>query len=335
MGCAGSTVLERCADLAYHCGVSSMVTAHEVVRCPLCGREGWPGDRFCEADGAPLIPTASAGEAVAPAVLAPAYDLAAATHRGRTHEVNEDAVAVGRRQLHGVPLHVLVVCDGVSASSHGEQASAQAARAALDTLLAAVAGPGPVDRDAALREAVRAAHRAACIPGIEPAPGEDPPGTTLVAAVAQGGRVDVAWVGDSRAYLLSPAPPGGGPAAVALLTRDHTWMNEVVASGELTAAEAARSPDAHALTRCLGPLEDPDPDRAPEPSLAAVAAVAGSRLVVCSDGLWNGAAGALELAALAADLPPGADARSLALDLVRQAVATGARDDVTAAVALL
>src|SRR6202011_473503 len=97
-------------------------------------------------------------------------------------------------------------------------ASARAADAALDAVLSATASGRPLDRQAVLRQAVRAAHRAACAPGIELVPGKAPPGTTLVAAVAHGGRVDVIWVGDSRAYLVRPAPSGDGSPAAALLT---------------------------------------------------------------------------------------------------------------------
>jgi len=293
------------------------------VRCPLCGRPAAPGDRFCELDGTPLA------DDPAVEVLAIAPDLAAATHRGRAHEVDEDAHALGRRELEGRPLHVLVVCDGVSSSSHGEQAAARAAKAAVGALLRIADASDPLDRPAALRGAIRAAHRAACEPGIDAVPGKASSGTTIVAALAHAGDLDVAWVGDSRAYLVRSA------TAAELLTHDHSWLNEVVESGRLTAAEAARSPSAHALTRCLGPLENPDPDRAPEPSLAAVAGVAGARLVLCSDGLWNGAPGPEAIAALVAGAAATADARAIAVHLVRRGFASGGRDDVTAAVAFL
>jgi len=294
----------------------------ETAVCPLCGRAAAPGDRFCERDGTPLE------DDPAVQVLAPAPDLAAATRRGRAHEVDEDAYALGRRERDGRPLHVLVVCDGVSASSHGEQASARAAEAARDTLLAAADAPGPLDPPAALRDAVRAAHQAACAPGIEAVPGKAASGTTIVAALVHAGGLDVAWVGDSRAYLVRPA-------AAQLLTHDHSWLNEVVESGELTAAEARRAPSAHALTRCLGPLENPDPGQPPEPSLAAVAVPAEGRLVLCSDGLWNGADAPEAIAALVAAAPATADARSLAVHLVRRGYASTGHDDVTAAVAYL
>ena len=102
----------------------------------------------------------------------------------------------------------------------------------------------------------------------------------------------------------------------------------------MTAADALRSPGAHALTRCLGPLENPDPDQPPELSYATASAVAGGRLIICSDGLWNSAAPA-EIAALASPLLPAADARALVLHLVSRGLADGGRDDVTAAVAFL
>jgi serine/threonine protein phosphatase PrpC len=292
------------------------------VVCPLCGRPAAPGDRFCERDGTPL------GDDPAIDARAEGDDLAGATHRGRAHQVDEDAYAIGRRERDGRSLHALVVCDGVSSSSHGEQASARAGQAALDVLLAAAHAPGPLDGPAALREAVRAAHRAACAPGIEAVPGKASSGTTMVAAIAHAGRLDVAWVGDSRAYLVRSA-------AAQLLTHDHSWLNEVVESGELTPAEAMRSPSAHALTHCLGPLEDPDPEQPPEPSLVAVPDVAGARLVLCSDGLWNSAAAPEAIAALVASAPATADARALAVHLVRRGFASGGHDDVTAAVAIL
>jgi serine/threonine protein phosphatase PrpC len=332
------------------------------LRCPRCGRAAAPDDRFCEVDGTPLtlvveaapgpllcacglgqgsdsgdgycercgmlmrpLPALDLSDDDSFAVSAPASDLASATHRGTAHIVDEDSTAVARRELEAGPVHVLVVCDGVSSSAHGEQASARAAQAALEALIPSTGDGAAFSPAAALRQAVRAAHRAACAPGIGSVAGKGASGTTLVAAVAHAGQVDVAWVGDSRAYLLPDR----------LLTHDHSWVNQVVDSGELTAAEAASSPDAHALTRCLGPLENADPERPPEPSLATASAAPGTRLVVCSDGVWNSAPSPAELAALTSDLPPTADARAMALCLVRRAAALGGRDDVTAAVALL
>src|SRR4029077_6110060 len=155
------------------------------------------------------------------------------------------------------------------------------------------------------------------------------------AAVAHDGRVDTAWVGDSRAYLIGP-PLSDGSAHFALaLTHDHSWVNMVVDAGQMSEEEAMHSPYAHALINCIGPLEPPDGDLPPEPSVGHAEGDAGSRLIVCSDGLWNYAPHPGDSAALLGEVPPGSDARTIAWDLVHRALALGGHDDVTVAVALL
>jgi PPM family protein phosphatase len=263
-----------------------------------------------------------------------APDLGAATHVGRAHAIDEDAVAVGRREVDGSPLQAIVVCDGVSSSSHGEEAADRAATAALEVLLTAV-GAEAFEAEVALGEAVAAAHRAACDPGIEQVAGKDLPGTTLVAAVAHRGRVDVAWVGDSRAYLIGPPLSDGSSHTAVMLTHDHSWVNMVVDAAQMTEDEAMQSPYAHALLHCVGPLEDPDPEGGAEPSFARATADPGSRLVVCSDGLWNYAPAPEDISAVLARTPPGSDASAIAAHLVDHALAMGGHDDVTVAVALL
>ena len=319
-------------------------TATETVAtgltCPVCGTQAAAGDRFCEVDGTALDGSGHAcvdgGDGFcstcgmkmpAPTeVTAPRADVAAATHVGRSHDVDEDAIAVGWRDREGATAYALVVCDGVTSSSHGELASRHAADAALATLLAAAeTGTDPA---AAVRGAAVAAHRAACTADIPAVEGKDPPGTTFVAAFSSGGRIDVSWVGDSRAFLVA------GGAALAL-THDHSWVNLVVDSGQMTEAEAMRSPYAHAITHCIGPLEDPDPEKAPEPGVGHVEATPGSRLVLCSDGLWNYAPSPEEIASLVASVPADADAAALATSLVDHALAMGGHDDVSVAVAFL
>jgi serine/threonine protein phosphatase PrpC len=328
--------------------------------CPVCGTHGQPGDHFCELDGAvlegdekdaddneilwcdcgagkghdggdgfcdicgmKLVPAVADGEA-----LAPAPDLGAATHVGRSHDTDEDAVRVARIERDGVPVHAIVVCDGVSSSSHGEEASAHAAEAALAVLTAAIGAPGELDCEATMRAAIGAAHRAACEAVIAAVPGKDPPGTTIVAAIATTARIDVGWVGDSRAYLLAP----DGATA---LTHDHSWVNQMVDSGAMTEDEATRSRYAHALTHCIGPLETTDAAAPPPASVGHVLPAAGSHLIVCSDGLWNYAPQPTDIADAAATAPADADARAIAWTLVHHALALGGHDDVTVAVALL
>jgi len=248
--------------------------------------------------------------------------VAGRTHVGLQRPLNEDAVVVASTTDRGGPRSMAVVCDGIAAGAGGDRAALAAANAALAILQAATGGRA----ETALRQAVAAAHRAVCEIGIEAADGQDEPGTTLVAAIARGTSVDVAWVGDSRAYLV----PLEGPAE--LLTRDHSWVTKVVEDGDLTEAEARASKWAQVITRCIGPAEDPDPARPPEPSLRSLVAPPASVLVMCSDGLWGMFDSAHALAAAVRSAPDGGDADVVAEWLVDRALAAGAADDVTVAV---
>ncbi len=249
----------------------------------------------------------------------------ARTHVGLQRPVNEDAVAVTSSTDHGSRRAVAVVCDGIAGGSGGDRAASAAANAAVATLAAAAGEPG----EAALRRAVAAAHRAVCEAAITRADGRDEPGTTFVAAIADGARVDVAWVGDSRAYLV----PRDGPAEQ--LTRDHSWVTRVVDAGELTEEEARASKWAQVITRCVGPAEDPDPARPPEPSLCSIPRAPSGHLVLCSDGLWGVFAGAEPLAAAVRGAPDPLDADAVAAWLLDRALDAGAADDVTVAVVVL
>ncbi len=205
---------------------------------------------------------------------------------------NEDALAFATGTTDGERWSALVVCDGVSSSSHADRASAIAAKTACDSL-AQAARAGEVSLEAgkaAVALAIHAAHAAVCNQPVE-VDGEDPPGTTIVVALVWQQRLTVGWVGDSRAYWVSDD-------AADQLTHDHSWAVEAVTRGEVTESEAAMSPLSHALTRCLGPLEAADGDEplvaGERPRFAEVQPGIRARdlkgpgwVILCSDGFWN------------------------------------------------
>lgn len=307
-------------------------TSEPALVCPRCGTVAKPADVFCEVDGFRLPDPATAAPMTGlldheEQELAP--DLAATTDRGRHHARNEDAFALARTDKNGEPVTIVVVCDGVSSSHDPQQASGLVARLVRDELVVAVAreafaAPG------ALAEAILNAHLAACAQLFELVDGEDPPGTTVVAAIAALGQVTVGWVGDSRAYWLS-----ADASQASLLTHDHSWVNEVVERGELSEAEALRSPWAHALTHCLGPLEQLDSAVPPQPGIATFEPPAGCRLIVCSDGLWNYLPQADQIAQQVRELPAEASALAVSRALVDYALDQGGQDNITVAVAFL
>ncbi|HEX9109551.1 MAG TPA: hypothetical protein VF832_20055, partial [Longimicrobiales bacterium] len=110
------------------------------------------------------------------------------------------------------------------------------------------------------------------------------------------------------------------------ITRDHSYLAEAVAQGEVAAEEARRSPWRHAVTRALGLEEDVEVDtfgpyRISEPHY----------VLLCSDGLSN----VLQEEALEAPFLNTPEPQSAAERLGLAALAAPCTDNVTAAVARL
>ena len=98
-------------------------------------------------------------------------------------------------------------------------------------------------------------------------------GTTVVVAVqADGNILEIAHVGDSRAYLLRDGKP-------VLLTNDHSVVQEMVRAGRLTEEQARINPYKNLITRCLGHEEKVEIDQTP------VEVKPKDWVVLCSDGL--------------------------------------------------
>jgi serine/threonine protein phosphatase PrpC len=244
----------------------------------------------------------------------------------RDHNEDATAVASGTVGAGQEPWVVLVVCDGVSSSMHADQASSIASRVACDAL-AHFARSGDMEHEAAagaVAAAIRAAHVAICVQKIEHAGGLAP-GTTIVAGLVYRRRLTVGWIGDSRAYWVS----AGGAE---LLTRDHSWINEAVGRGVMTEEQALREPMAHAITKCLGPLEVGDTLDLVEPDVRVRELPGPGHIVLCTDGLWNYFPGAGDVAALVRAAGPGATPAAIARLLVGHALVRGGQDNVAVAV---
>ncbi len=145
------------------------------------------------------------------------------------------------------------------------------------------------------------------------------PAATFVSAVLTAGTATVCWLGDSRAYWL-----GAGASGAQRLTRDDSMAEELVAAGVLGAAEAMDSPQAHVVTRWIGT------DLAGQAAHVVTFEPPGRGvLLLCSDGLWNYAPDAADLAARA--LPRAlTDPLGAAASLVAFALSSGGHDNVTA-----
>lgn len=255
--------------------------------------------------------------------------VAAVSDRGLRHHRNEDAYAVSTTALpDGSPAVAAVVCDGVSSAARSDEASTAAAASALACLEEALAQGTPA-REATHQAIVRAAEAVSSLatPGHQPREHsryhqENAPACTIVSAVITGDLLTIGWVGDSRAYWV----PDDRATQPARLTEDDSWAAQMVAAGLLSEAEAYADERAHAITGWLGA----DAYEV-EPHTAAYHPDRPGVVVVCTDGLWNYAETAEQMAAV---VPPDARSHPLvsARRLVGHALDGGGHDNVTVAV---
>lgn len=204
---------------------------------------------------------------------------------------------------------LFAVADGMGGRVGGEIAS----QLAIQYLLQAYYRDPSRQIDQSLARAVQAANRQVHSYGYY-YPAYQGMATTLVVAVVQGQDLVVAHVGDSRAYLARAG-------RVWPLTRDHSWVAEMVVRGALTPAEAARHPYRHVISRSIGPTPEVQVD------VRRLRLSPGDTLVLCTDGLSD-LVNPSEIGWAASRLAPPHAVQSL----VRWANERGGRDNISALV---
>jgi protein phosphatase len=228
---------------------------------------------------------------------------AAASDVGLLRDGNEDSAFAGRR--------LLAVADGMGGHAAGEVASA-AVIAALEQLdeLGVDAG----DPQEALREAVQEAN--ANLRDMVAADSElQGMGTTVTAVLTDGDYTWLAHVGDSRAYLLRDD-------ALHQLTRDHTFVQQLVDEGRIAPEDVSTHPQRSLITRAL------DGRDVVELDLDRLDLRSGDRLLLCSDGL-----SAVVSDASIAEVLRGSTPDEAVRSLVDLALRGGGPDNITCIVA--
>jgi len=228
----------------------------------------------------------------------------AATDVGLVRTVNEDAYLVAPP--------IFVVADGMGGHADGEFAS----RTVVEEFTRLAEGYDPTRGTETVTAVLEASQRRLLEHGRL---GMRGPGTTVVAALLVEDDGEPAWLlvnlGDSRIYAVR-----GG--ALEQVSTDHSVVQELVDSGEITAAEADEHPERHVITRALGGprLEPPDFFVLPVTEV--------ERLLLCSDGV-SGLVDDDRIAAILAESP---DPRDAADRLVAAALEAGGDDNATAVV---
>ncbi len=183
----------------------------------------------------------------------------AGTHVGNIRSNNEDNyVCDAQREL-------WIVADGMGGLGFGEIASAIATYT-VTTMIRNGHG---------VNQAIESAH--AKIKDYAETDGKGTNmGTTLVLLLSQGSLYNIFWVGDSRAYLLDTD-------SFTQVTVDHSLVQSLIDSGEITAQEAETDPRKNAVTRALG-VQELETVRADSLSDRWRP---GQKVLLCSDGLTD------------------------------------------------
>ena len=199
------------------------------------------------------------------------------------------------------------VCDGMGGHAAGEVASS----IAVETIAKTAPQSADAARLAAAVEAANAAVIEAALNGL----GKPGMGCTATCAYIENDTLAIAHVGDSRVYLLHEG-------TLIRVTRDHSYVEELVDAGEITADEARVHPTRSVITRALGS------DPAMYADHFTLHIEEGDRLILCSDGLSS--------------MIPDSDIENIATqsstaqicvdNLVDAALAAGGHDNVTVVV---
>ena len=180
-----------------------------------------------------------------------------ATHKGNIRDHNEDSFASD------TDLGLWLVADGMGGHKNGEIASS----IARDTVIQLVR------QGKSLSDAIQEAHKAILKSGKKGI-GSPGMGTTIVAIRVLGNSYEIAWIGDSRAYLFDGDK-------LRQMSKDHSYVQLLIDNGSITKEEAVNHQEKNLIYQCLGSLEHKTVDV----SVVSGEFLQGQQILLCSDGL--------------------------------------------------
>jgi PPM family protein phosphatase len=268
-----------------------------------------PGDRWANVDALKAELLKQSGEFKIRA--------AALTDVGMMRELNEDAIVTLEffrdSQVEPSQNFLYVVCDGMGGAEAGETASAIAVQTIRDYVEDRFRRGETHAIGDSLTAALEEANRL-IIEYQKERPEARGMGSTGVCAAIVPPDGAVAWVGDSRAYILE-----GG--VLRQVTKDHSLVQRLIEIGQITAEEARHHEHKNVITRSLG---------ARQSGVAGAEAVAlkmrrGDKLLLCSDGLIAH----VEDSAIAEIMKRYDDPYPVARELIAAANAGGGSDNIS------
>lgn len=227
------------------------------------------------------------------------------TDTGRRREMNQDYMYTSEVPVGNLP-NLYVLADGMGGHNAGDYAS----RYAVETIVQSVQSSRETSPVAILRTAIWRANQA-----VVEKSGMDIDlegmGTTVVAATINDRELCVANVGDSRLYIV-----GQG---LQQITKDHSYVQEMVRRGELQPEIARIHPDRNIITRAVGGGPEIEVD------FFEVELKEHDRILMCSDGLTD----MLEDWEIYEIIDAGMDAGRIVDTLIASANRYGGNDNIT------
>lgn len=221
-----------------------------------------------------------------------------ATHTGHVRQQNEDCYG------YNIDIGLWLIADGMGGHAAGDIASQVAVEHIVESC----------EQGNDIATATSTAHQAV-INAAERGLGHPEMGTTAVTLQISSGQYQVAWIGDSRAYLWN------GKLLVRL-TRDHSMVQDLLDGGMLSEEAVVNYPFSNLLTRTIGV------DSSSEVDADTVSGTfhRGEQILLCSDGLTN----EVDEEDIRVIMSSPGSPQELADHLVDVALSNGGSDNVTA-----
>lgn len=233
------------------------------------------------------------------------------TDVGLKRETNQDCFVIENITENVL---LMIVCDGMGGANGGSEASSLAAKSFSDYVKENFENTDKYEYTVLLTKALEKANEKV-LEKASSGKEYEGMGTTLVCALYDGESYNCLWVGDSRIYVFRTE-------GVVQISHDHSFVQSLVDSGNITTEEAKTHPNRNIITKAVGIENGVAGD------VCRLSAEEFDGLLLCTDGLC----GYVEEKDIYEALRTKKDAAECCEKLVELANKSGGNDNVTVVV---
>lgn len=233
------------------------------------------------------------------------YKVQSTTAKSKCHQTNEDSCFICDDYI--------LVADGMGGECNGDIASRIAVETIAETLSRNLT---TATSDSALKDLSSTAifrADAKIMDYIDRNPASFGMGTTVLLAIRKEDKLYISWCGDSHCYVFSHG-------ALKSVTKDHSYVQELIDSKQITEKESYTHPDNNLITRYVGGGSETC-----IPDFCCHEISNSDIIVLCSDGL----SGYCQLKDIENIITANSDLAKLPSQLLNLAVQHGSDDDIT------